>query len=307
MKPIHWSLILAAALAACGRQEPPKPASPPEKLGPRLSPEDQVRHQKLKAEFDAEMAKIPAARRAKEAAFEAAVKAGDEAELVRPAPPGFKPEPVRRKVKLTLIPKKTVLKPGERLWYRLEMQNLGKETISFNSNRSFWKEGNAEFSDWKFYVTPPGGKEEHTFIRYYDYSVMGHGARGGMNAAQRKEHAFRIMRRSALDVDVKPGQTLVTKAWRLLSYGELDDRYYKDIEPAPVVGEFRELALEEFRFDARGVPGQGGVSKSSAVHRARFSRNRQIWLGTRRVYSEIQEIEQRTPRPCSFQHGPNRD
>lgn len=250
---------MAAALAGCKEHEPPKapPPAPPasqEKASVPLSPEKQARYRKMKAEFDAEMAKIPPDQRAREEAFAARVKAADEAELVRPAPPGFKPEPFRRKVRLKLIPKKTVLKPGEVLWYRVELQNLGREAISFNpSGRSFWKAGNAEFDKWRFLITPPGGKEVDALIQYYLQDGVGPGARGRMNAAQREDHAFRMLRLNSLNVAVMPGETLVTKAWRLLSYTELNDQSYRDITPAPVEGDFRELALEEFRFKAPGV------------------------------------------------------
>ncbi|MEK9144178.1 MAG: hypothetical protein AAB339_01055, partial [Elusimicrobiota bacterium] len=66
----------------------------------------------------------------------------DRKELVRPAPPGFKPEAVDRKVKLTLIPRETSIRTGEEFWYALELQNLGREPMDYwEVPGSFMKDG----------------------------------------------------------------------------------------------------------------------------------------------------------------------
>ena len=251
-------VMLVCWACACGKkEEPARPAPllpmPVEKPTPSTNTptsfkkpdgfdqwpaEKQQRYRKFMTDFAARVAET-----AEEDAFSARLKQADEREMVRPAPPGFKPEPVARKTRLTLIAKKTTLKPGETFWYRLELQNLGQDTLLFHARPSFWKIGNAESDRWSFYVTPPGGQEDYVGVHYYDFDGIGSGARGQMNAAQREDAAFRSARNGSLNVDLRPGQTLVSRAWRLMTLEEFNDSYYRGIKPAPTQGEFRELAL----------------------------------------------------------------
>lgn len=276
--------LALAALLGCGKKEE-KPApelsmpgqGPKTQLSvppqPKGAPSDfdswplkkQERYRRLTDEFHARVAEL--AKHAKrpevlalEKIFEDRVRAADQKDMVRPAPPGFKPEPDPLKAgplkaKLTLIPKKTILKPGETFWYRAELQNLSALTIKFDKAPSFWKVGIAEYDQYDFYITPPGGKERNVMLDI-DFPIGSHrgpGARGKMNDAQLEDHSFRMARRNALHVDLGPGETLLSRPWRRLSIEELDDMYEKDVEPAPVIGEFRELALESsFKFDKPG-------------------------------------------------------
>lgn len=211
----------------------------------KWSPEKQQQFRRFKADFDAEVAKTPEKTRLLEKAFDDKVQAADEKAMVRPAPPDFKPAPMPHKFQLTLIPKKGTLKPGEAFWYRLELKNLGQETVSFSEGYSFWKLGNQQNDKWSFHVTPPGGQEREAQFQSYGYDALGPGARGRMNAAQLEEHAFRSSLSAGLHVNLKPGEILVSAPWRLLTYKEWHDSYYRDIEPAPVSGQFRELALSD--------------------------------------------------------------
>lgn len=229
MRYRHLAVVALIALSSCGKKE--EAPAPTAKTPPSI-PE----------KFDAYVAKNER-KWALEEEFDAAVQAADQKEMVRPAPADFRPEP-GRKLRLVLIPKSTVLKKGEAFWYRAELQNLGDETISFRQGASFWKEGNEITDKYKFRIRRPDGEERAELFRvFYEFHTIGGGAREQMNAAQRKEHAFRVARRRGLRVDLRPGETLVSRPWRLPTTQELRDRFYRDIEPAPVAGEFRELAL----------------------------------------------------------------
>lgn len=51
--------------------------------------------------------------------------------MVSPAPAGFTPEPIARKVRLKLVLEKTKIRVGEPARYRLEMTNVGREPIKY--------------------------------------------------------------------------------------------------------------------------------------------------------------------------------
>lgn len=63
--------------------------------------------------------------------------------MVKPAPAGFTPEPVDRKVRLRLVLEKSKIRVGERPRFRLEMTNIGREPIEYFESRSslFVKDG----------------------------------------------------------------------------------------------------------------------------------------------------------------------
>ena len=56
--------------------------------------------------------------------YEEAQRAKDRAELVRPTPPGFKPR--LASVKITMIARDSKVKVGGSFWYRIELQNVGR-------------------------------------------------------------------------------------------------------------------------------------------------------------------------------------
>lgn len=89
-------------------------------------------------------------------------RARDRELHVRSAPPDFKPEDARRKLKITLIPERTMIRKGKKFRYQVEIQNIGRENISFGGGPSFVLEG--KFGriwggNFKFLLTGPDGKE----------------------------------------------------------------------------------------------------------------------------------------------------
>lgn len=54
------------------------------------------------------------------------------ATMVTPPPPGFKPEPIARRIRLKLTLEKTAIHRGERLRFHLEMMNVGREAIVYD-------------------------------------------------------------------------------------------------------------------------------------------------------------------------------
>ncbi len=56
--------------------------------------------------------------------------------MVLPAPADFKPEPVARKVRLTLLLEKTKIRAGENPRFRLELMNVGRESIDYQEYES---------------------------------------------------------------------------------------------------------------------------------------------------------------------------
>ncbi len=97
----------------------------------------------------------------------------DRKELVLPPRAGWKPEEAKRKLKVTLIPEKTMIRKGEAFRYRLEIQNIGQERIYIgDSAPSFIKTGSL-FGKFRFYVTPPAGVEEKPMGRLYSSTDEG--------------------------------------------------------------------------------------------------------------------------------------
>lgn len=149
----------------------------------------------------------------------------DRKELVRPAPPGFKASGGAKALKLTLIAHATRLKRGESLWYRLEMQNVGTDPISWSEDGSFFKFGGFLGSHWmKIMVMRPDGKE----IEAAPYPFhIGHcrgqtGWTKGVEATGVSEEDFKdTFIKSTIDARLSqglrlalaPGETLVTRPW----------------------------------------------------------------------------------------------
>ncbi len=301
MKTRILLLTTAVALAACGREEPPPPAPtlapPPSKAAPirqpqaketppkwlsQLSPQAQEAWLKSKHRPDLSrgpihlLAKLPAKQqvdlvRSRDAAPEADAyrrrrEAEDRAELVKPAPPDFKPEG-RRAARLKLIPKSPTMRVGENFWYRLELQNVGREPISLDESPSFWKIGNALNNKVEFRITSPEGKEERGVVKYpllfhcipkqYEfpkYIVTEQDRRRFLDDLSEKKRR-EISRSEHLMVTLQPGETLVTRPW---AWGDDDERSRLEeeceISDFPVAGEFRELVLRsDFKFDRPGA------------------------------------------------------
>jgi hypothetical protein len=81
--------------------------------------------------------------------------------MVVPAPADFKPEPVARKIRLRLVLEKPTLHSGERPRFRLEMTNVGRETIDYQEWEASFFVKDASVLDsatMHFYLTDPKGK-----------------------------------------------------------------------------------------------------------------------------------------------------
>jgi len=85
----------------------------------------------------------------------------DRRELIRQPGPGWKPGNTARKLNILLLLDKTKIRKGETFLYRLEMQNVGRDPLSFKETApSFTKDGSLCGSDgFKFYATPPASEE----------------------------------------------------------------------------------------------------------------------------------------------------
>ena len=83
--------------------------------------------------------------------------------MVAPAPANFKSEPVARKIRLRLVVEKPTLRSGERPRFRLEMTNVGRETIEYSESRASFFVKNASVLDSEimhFYLTDPEGRRD---------------------------------------------------------------------------------------------------------------------------------------------------
>ena len=84
--------------------------------------------------------------------------------MVTPAPAGFKPEPVARKIRLKLVLEKKTIRVGEYLSIRLELTNVGREAIDYQElERSIFVKGGGLSDSLKtlyFYRTDSKGKRE---------------------------------------------------------------------------------------------------------------------------------------------------
>ncbi|MBI5247689.1 MAG: hypothetical protein HY923_10955 [Elusimicrobia bacterium] len=86
--------------------------------------------------------------------------------MVLPASPDFKPEPVARKIRLTLVLEKTKIRTGENPRFRLELTNVGRETIDYQENQSsIFRWGGIGYSmrTIHFYLTDRKGKRLDLF------------------------------------------------------------------------------------------------------------------------------------------------
>lgn len=131
-------------------------------------------------------------------------------ELVRPAPKGFKPVE-GRKVELKLIPEREYVSRGRSFWYRLEMQNMGRQTLQWDEKDSFFEDGYLRDANVRFLVTQPDGREVRMQPPLDDYGAERDG--GGIR------------------VRLKSGETLVSRPWA-----------YQGDGVGQVWGPFRELA-----------------------------------------------------------------
>jgi hypothetical protein len=240
----RWLLaIFILALSACGKKEsaPPAPVVPSsEGLGPYYGRSESERIKWIKSSTKLDdnkkallLSMVPwdMARDRQEAK--------DRKELVLPPEPGWKPEDVRRKLKIKLVPEKVFIRKGEKFRYRLEIQNVGRETIYINEfPASFIKTGRLNVAlGFEFYVTPPGGKEEHMFGDYGSIDMLGydeikfpaHFTEADKEAAVERMN-LESKAASQLSLALNPGETLTSRSDRSRSdrFAELGTWYEFD-------------------------------------------------------------------------------
>ncbi|MDD5304403.1 MAG: hypothetical protein PHS14_15000 [Elusimicrobia bacterium] len=145
----------------------------------------------------------------------------DRRELLRQPKQEWKPENTPRKLNMLLLTDKAKIRKGAAFRYRLEMQNVGREPLSFKETApSFIKDGSlCGANAFKFYAVPPGGKERLLPCKAPD--------------AVRPSTAPAGEPESGLELDLQPGEYLLTRG-------------------SGPGGPFRELQTA-FRFDALGT------------------------------------------------------
>lgn len=199
--------------------------------------------------------------------IEEAVREAERRELVRPAPAGFKPAAMDRKFRLTLIARDKTIRIGETFWYRLELQNLGRETVHFWETPSFLKNGSSyDMGRWDFFLIAPNRARKLMVIGalYDEFAIRDSRAdaipipgSGVMSEEEIERHVRREGAKHRADrdliVDLAPGETLVSRPWRWMDASERQERRKRgetDLTPRPT-GEFRELWTSH-RFKVTG-------------------------------------------------------
>lgn len=199
--------------------------------------------------------------------IEDVVRAAERRELVRPAPAGFKPGRERRQFRLTLVARDKTIRVGEAFWYRLELQNLGRETVHYWETPSFLKDGSSyDLGRWDFRAIDPKGQRETMDIGslFGSFAVQDTHTDAipipgseKMSEAELEQYMRRdyTKRRADRDliVDLAPGETLVSRPWRWADASERVERRKRgeaNLTPRPT-GDFREL-WTTFRFDMPG-------------------------------------------------------
>lgn len=237
--PFLGLLILAAG---CGRSEPP--ADPA-------------------AEYQRKLALMPAEQRAAVEEYDRVVEkwgARDRAELVRPAPPDFKPVTPEGKLELRLIPQKSILRKGEDFWYRLELQNVGGKPIWWaDGTWSFFKDGSLE-NDASFVLVEPDGRRQKVPLPFPISAPFGSGTftlPKSMSEKQ-KEGFLRSLRSEPrslhVTVELHPGEILVSRAWKHQDrpYQEIVDMRLRGQDPDFIPGLYRQL-YTPYRFSRPGT------------------------------------------------------
>lgn len=144
-------------------------------------------------------------------------EARDRAELVRPAPPGYKPPFKGKKVVLRLIPRDKILRPGQEFWYRLELTNAGTKPIWWSGDEgAFFKTGHLQpGGKIRFFVIDEAGRRQQMLEPEHGTGSLASDIRlpAGWTKEQRAEFIAELNdpRRNKLDIELRPGETLVSR------------------------------------------------------------------------------------------------
>ncbi len=140
----------------------------------------------------------------------------DQKTMVAPAPAGFHPEPVARKIRLTLVLEKSMIRRGERPRFRLEMTNVGREAVRYSDlHESFFKSGYLDSTDKiRFQLTGPLGRKTRLSSPLALGSFRPEEIKfpPGMTDADKAKWAEKINNQSGgsshLNITLAPGETL---------------------------------------------------------------------------------------------------
>lgn len=215
-------LIIATAVAfstACKESSTPPTSNPRNDPSEAAIRTDQTEKKTEQERFDDEKKKFLKALEPLETA-RAAQTAIDRRELVLPPPTGWKPDNIRRKLKLILIPEKTQIRRGENFRYRLEIRNMGQDPFTFvEMTRSFIKTGSlAPPTDFHFHATTPDGKDAPLYppllvssgiLQWQEYHFP-----DAMTPSEKEDEFEKIKLKeraeSELIVPLQPGETLIS-------------------------------------------------------------------------------------------------
>lgn len=246
-------LLLPLSFPACGEKKPVPPAAP---SSSEAAPKHPAGFYKLTPEGQARWLAAQPAYREQEAQ-----DARDRDELVRPAPADFKPEGLGRRLKLTLIPQKTLIHKGERFWYRVELKNVGSEAVRWAEPNSLFKSGDLGLSqmNWSFFIVPSGSKEFEAWreMRFSDGPTQDIVFPPGTDAAGKALWFKKLVAWShkpkGLNLLLQPGETIVSRSWSQAVDDDATNLIFKGIDPDTATpGQFRELPIE-FHFDKPGT------------------------------------------------------
>lgn len=208
-----FALAAAALLSGCGRGPEPPAAGPSAVARPAALPPEL---QKAEAQLES---------LADQTRLEQEQDKRDRAELVTSAPSGFKPKVNGRKLKLTLIPQKKMLRVGEPFWYRAEIRNVGSEPFTITD--SFIKSGYDYYgAKFKILVTPRHWKD-HSVVRSATPCEAAGLPIPGWNKMDKAKQAEALKRyqieeelKNRVRIRLEPGETVRTQDERYVSQEE---------------------------------------------------------------------------------------
>lgn len=128
--------------------------------------------------------------------------------MVTPAPTDFQPEAVTRKIRLTLALEKTKLRVGENPRYRLELTNVGRETINYieyDSSVFRWGGLFDSVKTIKFLLTDKAGKRRRLRPSLAVGRAQPFTARAGPLSAEEEADSKAS---TTFEVKLLPGETL---------------------------------------------------------------------------------------------------
>lgn len=129
---------------------------------------------------------------------------------------GYKPKFKGQKVLLRLIPRDKVLRPGQEFWYRVELANVGSKPVEWSGYEgAFFKTGEQQGNVRFFIIDAAGRREELRGPEHLGGSSLVPEVTlpADWSREQRTAYLTNITdpRRSKLSVELKPGETLVSR------------------------------------------------------------------------------------------------